>query len=232
MDVDSTLIQDEVIELLAEPTRAGSRRWPRSPNGRCAVSSTSRQSLHERVACLAGTSGDSGGRRPRRRPAHSRGPHPVPHPAPPRLHGRPGQSGGFIEVVGPLAASLGIRHVHVRTGSRPVDGVLTGPGDRRRSSTAPAKAAALRRVRGRGGTAAGAYGGGRRRRQRPGHAGRRRASGIAFNAKPVVRAQADTAVNVPYLDAVLYLLGIPRADVEDADAADAEDLADAVRSGA
>ena len=44
--------------------------------------------------------------------------------------------------------------------------------------------------------------------------------GIAFNAKPVVRAQADAAVTVPYLDAVLYLLGIPRAEVEEADAAD------------
>jgi phosphoserine phosphatase len=33
-----------------------------------------------------------------------------------------------------------------------------------------------------------------------------------------VRARADTAVNVPYLDAVLYLLGIPRAEVEEADA--------------
>ena len=44
--------------------------------------------------------------------------------------------------------------------------------------------------------------------------------GIAFNAKPVVRRQADTAVTVPYLDAVLYLLGIPRADVEEADLLD------------
>ena len=44
--------------------------------------------------------------------------------------------------------------------------------------------------------------------------------GIAFNAKPVVREQADAAVNVPYLDAVLYLLGIPRAEIEEADAAD------------
>jgi phosphoserine phosphatase len=35
-----------------------------------------------------------------------------------------------------------------------------------------------------------------------------------------VRAQADAAVTVPYLDAVLYLLGIPRAEVEEADAAD------------
>ena len=42
--------------------------------------------------------------------------------------------------------------------------------------------------------------------------------GLAFNAKPVVRAAADTSVNVPYLDAVLYLLGIPREDVEQADA--------------
>jgi phosphoserine phosphatase len=44
--------------------------------------------------------------------------------------------------------------------------------------------------------------------------------GIAFNAKPVVRAQADAALTVPYLDAVLYLLGIPRAEVEEADALD------------
>jgi phosphoserine phosphatase len=44
--------------------------------------------------------------------------------------------------------------------------------------------------------------------------------GIAFNAKPVVREQADTAVSVPYLDAVLFLLGIRRDEVEAADAAD------------
>ena len=44
--------------------------------------------------------------------------------------------------------------------------------------------------------------------------------GIAFNAKPVVRQQAHAAVTVPYLDAVLYLLGIRREDIEAADAAD------------
>ena len=38
--------------------------------------------------------------------------------------------------------------------------------------------------------------------------------GIAFNAKPVVRAQADTTVSVPYLDAILFMLGIRGADVE------------------
>jgi len=41
--------------------------------------------------------------------------------------------------------------------------------------------------------------------------------GIAFNARPVVREAADTALNVPYLDAVLFLLGIRREDIEEAD---------------
>jgi phosphoserine phosphatase len=38
--------------------------------------------------------------------------------------------------------------------------------------------------------------------------------GIAFNAKPVVQAHADTALTVPYLDAVLYFLGISREEIE------------------
>ncbi len=41
--------------------------------------------------------------------------------------------------------------------------------------------------------------------------------GIAFNAKPLVQAAADTSVNVPYLDTILFLLGISRAEVEVAD---------------
>jgi phosphoserine phosphatase len=44
--------------------------------------------------------------------------------------------------------------------------------------------------------------------------------GIAFNAKPVVREQADTAISVPYLDAILFTMGIRRQHVEEADAAD------------
>jgi phosphoserine phosphatase len=44
--------------------------------------------------------------------------------------------------------------------------------------------------------------------------------GIAFNAKAVVRSAADTSVSVPNLDAILYLLGISRHDVEVADAED------------
>lgn len=41
--------------------------------------------------------------------------------------------------------------------------------------------------------------------------------GIAFNAKPVVRAAADTALRVPYLDAILFMLGISREEIEAAD---------------
>ncbi len=43
--------------------------------------------------------------------------------------------------------------------------------------------------------------------------------GIAFNAKPVVQAAAHSAINVPYLDTVLYLMGISREEIEAADAA-------------
>ncbi len=44
--------------------------------------------------------------------------------------------------------------------------------------------------------------------------------GIAFNAKPIVAESADTAITVPYLDAILFLLGIRREEVEAADVAD------------
>ena len=44
--------------------------------------------------------------------------------------------------------------------------------------------------------------------------------GIAYNARPVVREMADTTLNVPYLDAIMYLLGISREEIEAADAAD------------
>lgn len=37
--------------------------------------------------------------------------------------------------------------------------------------------------------------------------------GIAFNAKPVVKEAADTAVTVPYLDAILFLLGLSASDI-------------------
>ena len=48
--------------------------------------------------------------------------------------------------------------------------------------------------------------------------------GIAFNAKPALRQVADTALSHPYLDAVLFVLGVTRAEVEAADAADGLEL--------
>ncbi|MEU6642024.1 phosphoserine phosphatase SerB [Saccharomonospora sp. NPDC046836] len=44
--------------------------------------------------------------------------------------------------------------------------------------------------------------------------------GIAFNGKPALREVADAALSYPYLDAVLFMLGVTRAEVEAADAAD------------
>ncbi len=48
--------------------------------------------------------------------------------------------------------------------------------------------------------------------------------GIAFNAKPVVRDAAEVSVNVPYLDVILSFLGVSREEVEDADRADPQAL--------
>jgi phosphoserine phosphatase len=44
--------------------------------------------------------------------------------------------------------------------------------------------------------------------------------GIAFNAKPVLVDRADTSVTVPFLDAILFLMGISRDQIDAADAAD------------
>ena len=48
--------------------------------------------------------------------------------------------------------------------------------------------------------------------------GQRHAAGIERSDVPVVRAQADTGITVPFLDPVLYLLGITRDEIEQADA--------------
>lgn len=41
--------------------------------------------------------------------------------------------------------------------------------------------------------------------------------GIAFNARAAAQEAADTAVSVPFLDAILFLLGVSREEVERAD---------------
>ncbi|WP_046321997.1 phosphoserine phosphatase SerB, partial [Mycobacterium sp. UM_Kg1] len=44
--------------------------------------------------------------------------------------------------------------------------------------------------------------------------------GVAFNAKPALREIADASLSYPYLDTVLFLLGVTRAEIEAADAHD------------
>ena len=41
--------------------------------------------------------------------------------------------------------------------------------------------------------------------------------GVAFNAKPALQEVADTSVNHPFLDEVLYMLGIPRDEIDASD---------------
>jgi phosphoserine phosphatase len=44
--------------------------------------------------------------------------------------------------------------------------------------------------------------------------------GIAFNAKPALREVADASLSHPYLDSVLFLLGVTRSEIEAADTDD------------
>src|SRR6202012_1321497 len=46
--------------------------------------------------------------------------------------------------------------------------------------------------------------------------------GGAFNAKPAFRTVADAWLSSPYLDPVLFLLGVTRGEIEAADAVDGE----------
>ena len=126
-------------------------------------------------------------------------------------------SGGFSAVLDPLAAELGLDAWRANE-LEVVDGRLTGRvlGD---IVDRAGKAAALREFAAAEGLPLSrtvAIGDGANDLDMLDAAG----LGIAFNAKPVVREQADTSVTVPFLDAVLYLLGIPREEVEEADAAD------------
>nr|WP_219632476.1 phosphoserine phosphatase SerB [Haloechinothrix aidingensis] len=48
--------------------------------------------------------------------------------------------------------------------------------------------------------------------------------GVAFNAKPALREVADTSLSYPYLDAVLFMMGVTRAEIEAADAEEGLEL--------
>jgi phosphoserine phosphatase len=126
-------------------------------------------------------------------------------------------SGGFTQVTDRIAADLGIDFAAANE-LEIVDGRLTG-GIVGRVVDRAGKAEALRRFAAEAGVAEGAtvaIGDGANDLDMLSVAG----LGIAFNAKPVVQQAADTSVNVPYLDSIMYLLGISREEVEAADALD------------
>ena len=212
MDVDSTLIQDEVIDLLA--ARAGcaaevAKVTESAMRGELDFAAA----LRERTALLAGLDASvlesvrSGlrltpGARTLIRTLK-------------RLGYKCGiVSGGFTVVIEPLAASLGIDYVAANR-LEVADGKLTGRVldpiiDREGKTEALRKFA---RAAGVPLSQTVAVGDGANDLGMIGAAG----LGIAFNAKPLVQDAADTALNVPYLDAILYLLGISRDAVEAAD---------------
>lgn len=202
MDVDSTLITAEVIELLAE--HAGTRAQVAEVTERAMRGELDfAASLRERVATLEGLPVSvlddvraavelSEGARELVATVRERG-------------GRVGLvSGGFIEIVGPLAEELGIDHVAANRlevdGGR-LTGRTTGPVVDR-----AAKELHLRRWADDDGVDLArvvAVGDGANDLDMLAAAG----LGIAYCAKPVVQEQADAAVTFPRLDAVLGLLG-------------------------
>ena len=215
LDVDSTLIQNEVIDLLA--AEAGKQEEVRAITDRAMRGELDFEgALRSRVELLRGLDATALDR------------------VADRISMTPGArtfvrtlrrlgyevalvSGGFGVFVDALAAELNVEHTyanHLVLDDGVVTGMLEGP-----ILDRAGKAAVLRRVAAERGIPLEqtvAVGDGANDLDMLAAAG----LGIAFNAKPVVREAADTAVSVPYLDAILFLLGIRREDVEEADAAD------------
>jgi phosphoserine phosphatase len=203
MDVDSTLIQQEVIELLA--AYAGKR------DEVAAVTEAAMrgeldfaQSLHARVAVLAGLPADVV-HSVRDEVKLSEGAAELVAAFKAAGHTVAVVSGGFNQILEPIAADLGLDYWQANE-LEIVDGALTGKVlgavvDR------AAKEKYLREWSAAEGIALEhtiAVGDGANDLDMLGAAG----IGVAFNAKPAVRAVADAAINMPYLDAVRHIAGV------------------------
>ncbi len=218
MDVDSTLIQGEVIELLAGKTGCA-EKVAEITEAAMRGELDFEASLRERVALLAGLNADMIDE-VRRSIELASGARTFVRTLKRLDYKFAIVSGGFTQVTDALVADLGIDYAAANT-LEIVDGKLTG------RLTGPiidraAKAAALRRFAADAQVPINqtvAIGDGANDVDMIKAAG----LGIAYNAKPMVRQLADTAVNVPHMDAILFLLGISRDEIE---AADAEDAAD------
>ncbi len=213
MDVDSTLIQGEVIEMLAQHAGYGpevAEVTERAMRGELDFE----QSLRARVKLLAGLDASvldevydaivvNPGARTMVRTLR-------------RLGYRFAiVSGGFSQITDRLAEELGIHRARANT-LEVVDGKLTGEVVGEVVDRA-GKARALREFAADLGipeAATIAIGDGANDLDMLDAAG----LGIAYNARPVVREAADTSLNVPYLDTIMYLLGISREEIEAADA--------------
>ncbi len=212
MDVDSTLINDEVIDVLA--ARAGAGDAVAQITARAMAGELDFEaSLRERVAALAGLD-ESVLDAVREEITLTPGARTLI-----RTLKRLGYvvalvSGGFVEVIEPLARELGVDHI--RANQLEVrDGTLTGHVvgtviDRRAKRAALEEFAA---VHGLPLSRTIAIGDGANDQDMLAAAG----LGVAFNAKPALQEVADTSINVPYLDALLFILGITREEIEAAD---------------
>jgi phosphoserine phosphatase len=212
MDVDSTLIQDEVIELFA--AHAGCEAEVAEVTAAAMRGELDfEQSLHARVALLAGLD-ESVVDKVRSEVRLTPGARTLIRTLK-RLGYQVGVvSGGFTQVTDELKARLGLDFASANT-LEIVDGKLTGQviGD---VVDRAGKARLLRRFAAEAGVPLSqtvAIGDGANDLDMLNTAG----LGVAFNAKPLVREAAHTAVNVPFLDTVLYLLGVTREEVEAAD---------------
>lgn len=203
MDVDSTLIQQEVIELLA--AYAGKREEVAAVTEAAMRGELDfAQSLHARVAVLAGLPAavvDS----VRAEVKLSEGAAELVAAFKAAGHSVAVVSGGFNQILQPIAEELGLDH-WIANELEIVDGALTGKVlgaviDR------AAKEKYLREWAAADGVAMEntiAVGDGANDLDMLGCAG----IGVAFNAKPAVRAVADSAINMPYLDAVRHIAAV------------------------
>jgi len=209
MDVDSTLISAEVIDLLA--ARAGCAEQVAKITASAMRGDVDfATALRERVALLAGLDAsvlDDVRRQVVLAPGARTLIKTLRH-----LGFRCGiVSGGFTQLTDALATDLGLDYAAANTleiAGGKLTGQLTGPVIDRAG-----KAAALRQFAERAGVPLSqtvAVGDGANDLDMITTAG----MGIAFNAKQAVRAAADASVSVPYLDTVLYLLGVSRDEVE------------------